>query len=117
MACAPLTEDPRRIVRRHLAEPVHSWSVGTWGAIGEFEYDADEPGLVIDLDRLMVSSARGSLQIGDLAGVRCFAITDESGRKREIAFCTMRPGARRHATTFRQGHSSLRPAVSLQRMH
>src|SRR5437899_3068482 len=50
MNCVPLAEDPREIVRRHLAEAASGWSVGTWGAIGEFQYDDGEPGLVVDLD-------------------------------------------------------------------
>lgn len=54
LTCRPLDGDPAALVRRHLAEPVHHWSVGTYGAIGEFGYDADEPGLTIDLDRLSV---------------------------------------------------------------
>jgi hypothetical protein len=97
MNCLPLAEDPRDIARRHLAEPAHGWSIGTWGAIGEFQYDFDEPGLVFDLDRLAVSSHRGALYIGRMEDVQCFAIVDESDRTCEIAFCSMRLGAARTA--------------------
>jgi hypothetical protein len=93
--CLPLAEDPREIARRHLAEPSHGWSVGTWGAIGEFQYDADEAGLVVDLDRLSVVSRRGALHIGRLEGVQCFAIVNDFGWTREIAFCSTRRGAGR----------------------
>ena len=37
LTCRPLDDDPAGLVRRHLAEPVHRWSVGTYGAIGEFD--------------------------------------------------------------------------------
>jgi len=56
LTCVPLDEDPASLVRRHLAEPRNGWSVGTYGALGEFEYDLDEPDLAIDLDVLSVRS-------------------------------------------------------------
>ncbi len=95
LTCRPLDDDPATLVRRHLAEPAHHWSVGTYGVIGEFGYDADEPGLAIDLDRLWVESARGSLEVHGLAGAQAFALEDETGRVREIAFCSPRTGAGR----------------------
>jgi len=95
MKCVPLTEGPREVARRHLADAGNGWSIGTWGAIGEFQYDADEPGLVLDLATLSVTSLRGALHIGDLADAKLFALVDEAGRTREIAFCSPRPAARR----------------------
>ena len=95
MKCAPLAEDPREIARRHLADAGNGWSIGTWGAIGEFQYDAHEPGLVLDLATLSVTSPRGELHIGDLSDARLFALVDDAGRTREIAFCSPRPAARR----------------------
>ena len=95
MKCVPLTGDPREIARRHLAQAANGWSVGTWGAIGEFQYDAGEPGLVLDLAALSVASPRGALHIGDLSDVELFALVDDSGCTREIAFCSPRPGAQR----------------------
>lgn len=97
MKCLPLAEEPSALVRRHLAEPANGWSIGTWGAIGEFQYEAGEPGLVVDLDNLAVASQRGALHIGSLDNVQCFALVDESGRTREIAFCSDRQGNRRTA--------------------
>src|SRR5258708_4350406 len=49
MKCVAMSDDLRDFARRHLAEPANGWSVGTWGAIGEFQYDAGEPGLAVDL--------------------------------------------------------------------
>ena len=45
LTCRPLDEDPASLVRRHLAEPRNGWSVGTYGALGEFEHAFDEPDL------------------------------------------------------------------------
>jgi hypothetical protein len=95
MKCLPLGEDPRDIARRHLADPAHGWSVGTWGAIGEFQYEADEPGLSVDLATLSVTGPRGALHIGDVSRAAVFALVDDGGQVREIAFCSAREGARR----------------------
>jgi hypothetical protein len=95
MKCVPLTEGPGEVARRHLADAGNGWSIGTWGAIGEFQYDAHEPGLVLDLATLSVTSPRGALHIGDLRDAKLFALVDDAGRTREIAFCSPRPAARR----------------------
>jgi hypothetical protein len=95
MKCVALAEGPREIARRHLADAGNGWSIGTWGAIGEFQYDADEPGLVLDLASLSVTSPRGALHIGDLSDAMLFALIDDAGRTHEIAFCSPRPAARR----------------------
>ena len=99
MRCVPLPEDPAAIVRRHLADPQSRWSVGTYGAIGEFEYEPGEAGLTLDLEHLSVSTARGSLAIVDLSDVQALAWVDDSERVREVAFCTRRGGAQRTAIT------------------
>jgi hypothetical protein len=99
LTCRPIDEDPAALVRRHLAEPVHHWSVGAYGAIGEFNYDAGEPGLSIDLDALWVRTARGALAAHGIAHAQPFAVVDETGRIREIAFCSPRPGSRHDRIT------------------
>jgi len=95
MKCLPLDEDPRALVRRHLAQESNGWSVGTWGAIGEFQYDLGEPQLTVDLESLSVQSARGALFVGNLDDIQVFALTNEAGRTSEIAFCSARRGAGR----------------------
>ncbi len=95
MKCVPIAEDPKQVTRRHLADAANGWSVGGWGAIGEFQYDPDEPGLSVDLEALSAASPRGALHIGELNGAALFALVDDSGRTREIAFCSPRGGAGR----------------------
>lgn len=90
MNCIALSEAPRDLVRCHLIDAANGWSVGTWGAIGEFQYDEGEPALVVDADGLSVSSRRGALRVRDLTGVTPFALVDDNGRTREIAFCSAR---------------------------
>lgn len=92
MKCVPLPGAPADLVRQHLAEAANGWSVGTWGAIGEFQYDAGEPGLAVDLAALSVTSLRGALHVGDLTGATPFALIDDRGRTREIAFCSAASG-------------------------
>jgi len=95
----PLEDDPAEIVRRYLADPLTGWSVGTYGAIAEFQYDPDEPGLRLDLEAMAVRTERGALAIVSLDGVQVFGLSDDGGRLREIAFCSERRGAQRATVT------------------
>jgi hypothetical protein len=54
------------MLRRYLAEPTCGWSIGTYGAIAEFQWDADEEPLVRADDGLSLASGRGAIRI-DLA--------------------------------------------------
>lgn len=99
MRCEPLLEDPVELVRRHLGEAAHGWSVGTWGAIAEFQYDTAEAGLSLDLTDLVVTSLRGALRIEDLSDASVFSLLDDEGHAREIAFCSPRRTANRSVVT------------------
>lgn len=99
LLCSPLEDEPAELVRRYLADPLTGWSVGTYGAIAEFQYDPDEPGLQIDLEAMAVQTRRGALAIVSLEGVQPFGLTDDTGRLREIAFCSGRRGAQRATVT------------------
>ena len=99
LRCSPLNDDPAEIVRRHLADPLTGWSVGTYGAIGEFQYEPGEPGLQIDLEAMAVQTERGALAIVSLDDVHLFGLADDTGRLREIAFCSERHGAQRSTVT------------------
>ena len=103
LRCSLLEEDPTEIVRRYLADPLTGWSVGTYGAIAEFQYDPDEPDLQLDLEAMSVQTGRGALAIVSLEGVQPFALTDDTGRLREIAFCSGRRGAQTAMSGHRVG--------------
>src|SRR6185503_5507068 len=38
LRCSSLEGDPAELVRHYLADPRTGWSVGTYGAIAEFQY-------------------------------------------------------------------------------
>ncbi|MBS0222729.1 MAG: hypothetical protein JSR91_18530 [Proteobacteria bacterium] len=105
LRCVKLDEAPELIIQRHLADSGNGWSVGTYGAIAEFEYDADEPDLALDLETLSVRTRRGALEIVSLQDVTPLALLDDTGRTREIAFCTTRVGARRTTITELDEHT------------
>jgi hypothetical protein len=99
LRCSPLEDNPAELVRHYLADPLTGWSVGTYGAIAEFQYDPDEPGLQLDLEAMAVRTERGALAIVSLEGVQPFGLTDDTGRLREIALCSERRGAQRAIVT------------------
>ena len=99
LRCSLLEVDRAELVRRYLADPRTGWSVGTYGAIAEFQYDPDEPGLQLDLEAMAVRTERGALAIVSLEGVEPFGLTDDTGRLREIAFCSEQRGAQRTTVT------------------
>ncbi|HTE34995.1 MAG TPA: hypothetical protein VK630_00500 [Reyranella sp.] len=99
LRCSLLEDNPAELVRHYLADPLTGWSVGTYGAIAEFQYDPDEPGLQLDLEAMAVRTDRGSLAIISLEGVQPFGLTDDTGRLREIALCSERRGAQRAIVT------------------
>jgi hypothetical protein len=94
-----LEDNPAELVRRYLADPLTGWSVGTYGAIAEFQYDSGEPGLQLDLEAMAVRTGRGALAIVSLESVQAFGLADDTGRLREIAFCSERRGAQRTTVT------------------
>jgi hypothetical protein len=93
-----LQVDPYDLVSAHLAQAGCGWSVGVWGAIGEFSFQTGEPGLAIDRAGLEVSTARGALRIRRDDAVRAFAVRVNGDEVvREIAICLPGERARRTA--------------------
>ena len=83
-----LAEDPFSLVRRHLPIAGCGWSVGTWGAIGEFCFVDGEQDVSIDAAALQVTSRRGALRVRRHPAARACAVTaDEDGAISEIAIC------------------------------
>jgi hypothetical protein len=99
LRCSLLEDNPAELLRRYLADPLTGWSVGTYGAIAEFQYDSGEPGLQLDLEAMAVRTGRGALAIVSLESVQPFGLADDTGRLREIAFCSERRGAQRTTVT------------------
>jgi hypothetical protein len=70
---AAIPVDPgelRQLWTAYLDEPSAGWSIGSFGAIGEFTRDADEPAARFDTaTRLTVRTARGALALDLAEGV------------------------------------------------
>ncbi|MFC0205508.1 DUF6925 family protein [Novosphingobium soli] len=59
-----LPHDPFDLIADLLGDPAHGWSIGSFGAIGEFIRDPDEPvDLVHTSDRLEACTARGAIRV------------------------------------------------------
>jgi len=59
---------------RLACDPGHGWSIGTFGAIGEFIRDEDEPATVQnDRDNIEIVTARGALRIRHSDSFECLA--------------------------------------------
>lgn len=50
-------------LKHYLQDPETGWSIGTFGAIGEFFRDAEEPVLAEDVERLTVATERGAMRL------------------------------------------------------
>lgn len=79
-----------------LAEnPANGWSIGSFGTIGEFMRDADEPAEIRrGADRIEVVTARGALRVvaGELTGVAWDSLSkDGESWGHALAFCVARP--------------------------
>ncbi|TRW17219.1 DUF6925 family protein [Glacieibacterium frigidum] len=81
-----------------LAEdPANGWSIGSFGALGEFVRDADEPAqLVRTSDRLTIVTARGAMRLErrPLAGLAWESLSsDGRGWGHNLALCVPRGDA------------------------
>ncbi|MCW5749464.1 MAG: hypothetical protein KIT36_24955 [Alphaproteobacteria bacterium] len=83
----PSPDAPLALLHHHLGDPGVAWSVGIWGGIGEFRFDADEA-RTLDADGLTVVTARGGLRIAPSdAAVALEIRRDDRDDIEEIAFC------------------------------
>ena len=93
--------DLAALVATHLEDPRSTWSVGSFGAIAEFQRDRDEP---VDLVRgpILFSAAtgRGALRLALVPGLRAFAYetvaSAAGGWHHAIAFCLPVEAAQMH---------------------
>lgn len=96
--------DPAAVLREHLPNPVHAWSIGTYGAIAEFTRDPGEATEeTISDNGGTVVTPRGALRI-DLASPVTLADYESRGHHgedtvRTIMFCIDEAAARQNART------------------
>lgn len=75
-----------------LDDPCNGWSIGTFGAIGEFHRDADEPAVrVEDAGAVSMVTARGAIRIAPRGSARVMAYdipgSDPDTWSSELALC------------------------------
>lgn len=63
----------RQLILDHLNSHQSGWSVGSYGALGEFVFDPDETLLIEPDDRLTIATARGALRVDRLGDVELVA--------------------------------------------
>ena len=78
------------------ADPANGWSIGSFGAIGEFIRNADEPATIARAPgRIEIVTARGAMRIApttDLAGIAWDSLSaDGESWGHALAFCCPRP--------------------------
>ncbi|WP_342641728.1 DUF6925 family protein [Rhodoligotrophos ferricapiens] len=78
------------LIRRMMADPCASWSMGTFGAVAEFTRNEDEAA-EIGPDGLSVATARGAIRIRSDAEMRIFAyetpVKDPASWTQAVALC------------------------------
>jgi hypothetical protein len=79
-----------------IADPRHGWSIGTFGAIGEFARDDDEPAAIArDADTLTIVTARGGLRAKADPDLQVIAYdtlsSDGETWGQSVAFCLPTP--------------------------
>ncbi len=78
-----------------LRDPANGWSIGSFGAIGEFIRDPHEPATITEADdRIEIATARGAIRVVD-AALRPIAwdslSADGESWGHALAFCVARP--------------------------
>lgn len=87
------------LITQRLKDPSNGWSIGSFGAIGEFMRDADEPADVREGNgRIEVATSRGAIRVLDSVDLRPIAWDSLSGDGESwghaFAFCIPRPETR-----------------------
>ena len=83
---------------KYLAVPCKAWSLGSFGAIAEFMWSADEPCLVGTGDAVWRVTPRGGIRVTPADGATLVAYETPSRfperRRRDVALCLPREAAR-----------------------
>lgn len=97
-----------------LADPANGWSIGSFGAIGEFMRDADEPAAIRrDEARVEIVTARGAIRVEEAAALRGVAwdslSADGETWGHALAFCApWRAGAGRTVAALGRDTGAIR---------
>jgi hypothetical protein len=104
------------VLRRAIADPTASWSLGTFGAIAEFHRTSDEPASITTGATLQVVTARGALRLRVTEDIRACAYElpgPAGGWNHAVALClpATSPALPRHSVLTECGpdHDALRP--------
>src|SRR5262245_20829905 len=95
------------LIDHMLADPRHGWSIGTFGAVGEFMRDEDEDvRFVRDGDTVTIVTPRAGISVHTVPGLQAVAFdtlsSDGETWGQSVAFCLALP-----ATMDQQGVCSL----------
>lgn len=86
---------PFDLIADLLADPMNGWSIGSFGAIGEFVRDPDEPAAIDRTpDRIEIVTARGAIRLDahDLTGIAWDSLSSDGKTwGHALAFCVARP--------------------------
>jgi len=93
--------DAGALIDRMLADPRHGWSMGTFGAIGEFIRHEDEEALVTrNAGRITVVTPRAGISVTAVEGLRVIAFdtlsSDGETWGQSVLFCLPLPGHAEH---------------------
>ncbi|MGE4321641.1 MAG: hypothetical protein AB7E60_01270 [Sphingobium sp.] len=91
-----MTASTLALLKPLVRDPANGWSIGSFGAIGEFVRDADEPAIIAETqDRIEVATARGALRVAPRQPLRPVAwdslSADGESWGHALAFCVARP--------------------------
>lgn len=91
-----MNDDIARLLDSMIADPRHGWSIGTFGAIGEFARDEDEPAYFVqDGDTRSIVTPRGGMRVAPVAGLTAVAYdtlsSDGETWGQAVALCLSAP--------------------------
>lgn len=91
------TSSIARFLSDALEQPGNAWSIGNFGAVGEFARDPEEP-VETDADAMQYVTARGGIRVTPCSGLRVLAYETLAGDgetwNQAVAFCLPRVGVR-----------------------
>ena len=113
---------PFALIADLLADPLNGWSIGSFGAIGEFVRDPDEPADIMRDDaHVEIVTARGAIRVtaADLNGVAWDSLSSDGETwGHALAFCVPHPPTRaRTVHALGPDHAAIRPQDRTARLY